>query len=67
MKAQFVGESEKDNATYISSELGFTYKAGVALLSAGYKYQALDTTSRDSKLIAPDVTKGFIFGLNLVF
>jgi hypothetical protein len=39
----------------------------VALLSAGYKYQALDTTSHDSKLIAPDVTKGFIFGFNLVF
>jgi hypothetical protein len=67
LKAQFVGDSQTDNATYISSELGFTYKAGVALLSAGYKYQALDTTSHDSKLIAPDVTKGFIFGFNLVF
>lgn len=67
LKAQFTGEEEKDDAMYISSELGFTYKAGVALMSLGYKYQALDTTTRDSKQIAPDVTKGFIFGLNLTF
>jgi hypothetical protein len=67
MKAKYTGQSETDDAVYISSELGFTYRAGVALFSLGYKYQALDTTNKNTKLVGADVTKGFIFGCNFVF
>jgi len=67
LKATYTGVSESDDARYISSELGFTYRAGIALMSLGYKYQAIDTQSASSKLIGPDVTKGFLFGVNFVF
>jgi hypothetical protein len=67
LKATYTGGSHTDDARYISSELGFTYRAGIALMSLGYKYQAIDTKVADTELVGPDVTKGFLFGVNFVF
>ena len=72
LKAEYEGVSEKDNATYVSSELGVVYKIQDTPLSVslGYKYQAIDTEPSDpdaSELTGVDVTKGFIFGTNLTF
>ncbi|MBI5748446.1 MAG: hypothetical protein HZA00_04915 [Nitrospinae bacterium] len=71
MKAKYSGGGEDDNAVYVSSELGFGYRAGSNFtLSLGYKYQAIDTINNESGYggqIGPDVTKGFIFGVNYIF
>ena len=71
MTAKYSGGGEEDNATYISSEFGFGYRAGSNFsLSLGYKYQAIDTINNESGYggqIGPDVTKGFILGANYIF
>jgi len=71
MEAEYEGVDQKDDATYISSELGFAYvPVSGFVVSFGYKYQVIDTEIAaagfgDQRGI--DVTKGIILGANFIF
>jgi hypothetical protein len=71
MDVKYEGSDQKDDATYISSELGFAYvPVSGFVVSFGYKYQIIDTAIAaegygDQKAI--DVTKGVILGANYIF
>lgn len=73
MKAKYSGNSNKDDAQYTASEFGMSYQARDWLsFSLGYKYQVIDTdvdtnNSNYAGQVAPDVTKGYVFGVNLIF
>jgi hypothetical protein len=69
LKAEYDGVSEKDDVRYILNEFGVNHKAEnlPLVISLGYRYQAMDTTIVGSSHKSPDVTKGFVFGINLIF
>lgn len=67
-------KSSDDSATYSLADLGVLYKhAKLPIsLSAGYRIQNIDTKfkargSGDFENTATDLTKGFVFGLSLIF
>jgi hypothetical protein len=71
LKGEFEGDPEKFDATYSSTELGIAYRpVSFLAILVGYKYQTIDSKLNDpafDKQVALDVTKGFIFGANLIF
>lgn len=71
MDVKYEGSDQKDDATYISSELGFAYvPVSGFVVSFGYKYQVIDTeisTAGFGDQKAIDVTKGVILGANFIF
>lgn len=69
------GTKSDDSATYFLADLGVLYKPFEKLpisLSAGYRIQDIDTkvkatSSGDFENTATDITKGFVFGINIIF
>ncbi len=66
------GTEDEPDAVYEGAEIGLAYKAKNTPFSftLGYKYQVIDNTTndknfKDQRVI--DLTRGFIFGLNIFF
>lgn len=72
MKFEPAGTEDEPDAVYEGAEIGLAYKAKNTPFSftLGYKYQVIDNTTNDDNFKDQnviDLTRGFIFGLNIFF
>lgn len=75
MDMEYEGGTTTYDADYVSTEIGIGYKEKSVPLSftLGYRFQSIEQKLPSYQIggagtpISPDVTKGFTFGINLIF
>ena len=75
MDMEYEGGTTTYDADYVSTEIGIGYKAKSLPLSftVGYRFQSIEQELPSYQIggsgtpVSPDVTKGFTFGINLIF